>query len=100
MVVAIHAYEDTYYGLHGIEDCYVTEVSNLAEAENIADNMCNDVIKDYIEDDFLDMADGVYKIYELKLSKPPIGKRFCDLTLDFSLDKNNFLKMYDAKRLI
>ena len=100
MIVAIHAYEDTYYGLHGIEDRYITEVNNLEEAKEIAEDLCDDVIKDYIEDDFSVMADGIYKIYKLKLDELPKGTSFSSLTLDFFKNKNNFLKAYGAERLI
>ena len=100
MIVAIHAYEDTYYGLHGIEDHWVREVEDLEHAKAVANDMCDDVIDEYIEEKFYDMAEGVYEIYELNIKNPPIGKSFSSLTSDFSADKDNFLKKYGAKRLI
>ena len=99
MIVAIHIHVDTFHGFHELDDYSIKKVNDVFEADDLANDMCETLIRNCIDDDFLDMVDGDYEIYELKLSKPPAGKRFCDLTQDFSLDEDNFLKMYDAKRL-
>ena len=47
MFFAIHAYEDMYQALHGIEDYEVVECDTLAEAESIACDMARDLINSY-----------------------------------------------------
>lgn len=36
MIVAIHAFENTYCGLHGIEHYLIVEVDNVQQAEEWA----------------------------------------------------------------
>ena len=52
MLFAIHAYESTYCGLHGVEDFLIVECKNQREAEEIACQMSRDLIHSYrdIED--------------------------------------------------
>lgn len=47
MLFAIHAYESTYCGLHGVEDFLITECKNQMEATEIACEMSRDVIHSY-----------------------------------------------------
>lgn len=47
MLFAIHAYESTYCGLHGIEDFLITECKNRMEAQEIACQMSSDLIHSY-----------------------------------------------------
>ena len=47
MLFAIHAYESTHCGLHGIEDFLITECKNEREAQEIAYAMSRDVIHSY-----------------------------------------------------
>ena len=47
MLFAIHAYESTYCGLHGIEDFMIVECKNEEEAAEIACEMSRDVIHSY-----------------------------------------------------
>lgn len=47
MLFAIHAYESTHGGLHGIEDFLITECKDKREAEEIACQMSRDVIHSY-----------------------------------------------------
>lgn len=55
MLFAIHAYENIYGGLHGMEERRVIECINEKEAEEYAIDLSRDVIQDYtlkeIEDD-------------------------------------------------
>ena len=47
MLFAIHAYESTYCGLHGVEDFAIVECKNEEEAAEIACDMSRDVIHSY-----------------------------------------------------
>lgn len=47
MLFAIHAYENRYGGLHGMETHCVIECINEKEAEEYAADLSRDVIKDY-----------------------------------------------------
>lgn len=64
MLYAIHAYENIYQGLHGIESFEVIEVDNKEEAESIAEEMSYEVMDDYgnIEEEF--KADAEFNGYE------------------------------------
>lgn len=44
---AIYAYEEMYMGLHGMHDYLVTEVDNMAEAEETARDMATSVVESY-----------------------------------------------------
>jgi hypothetical protein len=58
MLFAIHAYESTYCGLHGVEDFAIVECKNKEEATEIACEMSRDVIHSYssIEDNIYQEA--------------------------------------------
>ena len=100
MIVAIHTYIETFHGFHELDDYSIKKVNDVFEADDLAIDICNTLIKNYIDDEYdINDCDIDYEIYELKLDKLPIGKGLCDLVQNFSLDKDNFLKMYDAKRL-
>lgn len=62
MIVAIHAVDDKYQGLHGIEEFKILEVVNVQEAEEIASDMSRDLIQGYscIMDDFEEEASEIY----------------------------------------
>lgn len=47
MLVFIHAYEDFYCGLHGVEDMRVEEVSSMKEANEWGREMSCEVIDSY-----------------------------------------------------
>lgn len=47
MLFAIHAYESTYCGLHGVEDFAIIECKNEEEAVEIANEMSRNVIHSY-----------------------------------------------------
>lgn len=47
MLFAIHAYESTYCGLHGVENFMIVECKNEEEAAEIACEMSRDVIHSY-----------------------------------------------------
>lgn len=59
MVVAIHAYEGQYGGLHGICSREVIEVDNIKDAEEYAVEMSEDVMGSYgdIMDEFYSQAE-------------------------------------------
>lgn len=91
MIVAIHAYEGIYCGLHGIEDFYVTEVDNLKSAERIALDLANDVIEDYgydFEEEDLEDPDLLWEIYEVTDTK---GKTEDELNDEYHYDPEDFL---------
>ena len=54
---AIHAFENMYEGLHGIESYSVIEAESLKEAEEYAFDCSCDVIEDYIINEFYDDAE-------------------------------------------
>jgi len=100
MIVAIHVYMETFHGFHELDDYTIKKVNDVFEADDLANNICEIIIKKCIDDEYdINDCDIDYEIYELKLDKLPIGKELCDLAQNFSLDKGNFLKMYNAKRL-
>lgn len=47
MLFAIHAYETTYGGSHGVEDFSVIECQNVIEAAEIAVELARDVVHSY-----------------------------------------------------
>lgn len=47
MLVFIHAFEEMYQGLHGIEDMRVVEVQSMAEADDWGREMSCGVIESY-----------------------------------------------------
>ena len=60
MVVAIHAFENTYGGLHGIEHYLIVEVDNIQQAEEWASEESREVMESYssIMEDFADSAEN------------------------------------------
>lgn len=58
MFYLIHAYEDTYGGLHGVEDWDIVDCMDEVEAEDIGMDMALDVINSYSEiyEDIVDEA--------------------------------------------
>lgn len=59
MIVAIHAFENTYGGLHGIESHRIIEVDTVEQAEGIAMDDSRDVMYSYssIIEEFQESAD-------------------------------------------
>lgn len=59
MIVAIHAIENTYNGLHGIESYHIFEVENIQEAERLASEESMEVMHAYenIIEDFYQNAE-------------------------------------------
>ena len=47
MVVAIHAFENIYGGLHGIEHYLIVEVDNIQQAEEWASEESKEVMESY-----------------------------------------------------
>ena len=67
---AIHAYEDHFQGLHGVEEYEVIEACNDEEAEQYANEMAEAVIDSYgymwDEDDYDEFEEErLYEIYRL-----------------------------------
>lgn len=60
MIVAIHAFENTYGGLHGIEHHRVVEVDDIQQAEEWASEESREVMESYgsIMEDFADSAES------------------------------------------
>lgn len=60
MIVAIHAFENTYGGLHGIEHYLIIEVDNIQQAEEWASEESREVMESYssIMEDFADSAEN------------------------------------------
>ncbi len=58
MIVAIHAFENTYGGLHGIERHLVIEVDDLKQAQEIATDESRDVIDSFCMDEMTGQADA------------------------------------------
>ncbi len=96
MIVAIHAYEGIYCGLHGIEDFLVTEVENLKVAEDIALDLANGVIDDYgydFDEEDLEDPDLEWEIYEVTDTK---GKTVEELDEEYHYDSEGFLTEYNC----
>lgn len=72
MKVFIYAYEDSYYGLHGINTQLVCEVRDIEEAREIGLNAACEVIDSYSnlllkEDGSYDECESaLYEIYKIK----------------------------------
>lgn len=58
MIVAIHAFENTYCGLHGIEHHRIYEVDSMKEAEELASDESREVIESFIMDEMTGQADA------------------------------------------
>jgi hypothetical protein len=96
MIVAIHAYEGIYCGLHGIEDFLVAEVENLKVAEDIALDLANGVIDDYgydFDEEDLEDPDLEWEIYEVTDTK---GKTAEELDEEYHYDPEGFLTEYNC----
>lgn len=115
MRVAIHAYDQMYGGLHGIEDYGVITVDSIEEAEEYGLEMSYDVINSYSDiykefedsaeadeierdsdewNDYIDeciQEDIAYSIY---LITEETDKSNEELTLEFYNDKEEFIRTY------
>ena len=115
MRVAIHAYDQTYGGLHGIEDYGVITVDSIEDAEEYGLEMSYDVINSYsfIYEEFADSAesDGIERdseewdeyideciqkdiAYNIYLITKETNKSNEELTLEFYNDREKFIKTY------
>lgn len=106
---AIHAYEGYFQGLHGIEQWSVTEASNDDEAYEIAHEISEQVIEDYmhyipelseIEDDE-ELSEAIeedidYTVYKLTL---PTNASLDELNDYIDNDPEEFLKQYGAEAI-
>ena len=106
---AIHAYEGFFQGLHGIEQWSVTEASNDEEACEIAHEISEEVIEDYmyaipelsdIEDDE-ELSEAIeedidYTVYKLTL---PTNASLDELNDYIDNDPEEFLKQYGAEAI-
>jgi len=99
MIVAIHAYEGVFGGLHGIEDYLVTEVETLKMAEDIASELAYNVVEDYsnnFEEEDLEDPDLLWEIYEVTDTK---GKNEYDLSEEYLNDPEAFIEEYSCVQL-
>jgi len=69
-IYAIHAYEDRFQGLHGVEEYEVIEACDDEDAEQYANEMAEEVIDSYSymwdEDDYDEIEEEkCYEIYKL-----------------------------------
>ena len=116
---AIHAYEQWYDGLHGIENYEVIEAENFQEVEDYAESLSRDLIDDYNivkeagwydeiknatnltdeDDEFYDAledyidSDIAYDIYWLKETNQSLEA----LNEMYSNNPEKFLKKYEIK---
>ena len=60
MVVAIHAFENSFGGLHGVDSHFIVEVDNIQQAENFASEESLEIMHSYdqITDDFYQEAES------------------------------------------
>lgn len=115
MRVVIHAYDQTYGGLHGVEDYGVITVDSIEEAEEYGSEMSYDVINSYpnIYEEFEESAelDGIERdskewddyindciegdiAYNIYLITKETDKSNEELALEFYNDKKRFIKTY------
>ena len=72
MKVFIYAYENSYYGLHGINTQFVCEVRDIEEAREIGLDAACEVIDSYsnllLEEDgsYDERESALYEIYKIK----------------------------------
>ena len=72
MKVFIYAYEDSYYGLHGVNTQFVCEVRDIEEAREIGFDAACEVIDTYsnllLEEDgsYDENESALYEIYKIK----------------------------------
>ena len=57
MLFAIHAFEQRYDGMHGIESYEVIEADSYKEAEEYARDVSFDIISDYLYEEFKEEAE-------------------------------------------
>ena len=100
MIVAIHAYEGEYQGLHGIESYDVIEVNDLKEANEVAYEMASEVFQDYCYDD--DNYEEVepellWDIWEIKDVDSNV--KLNDLSGEYYNDPEGFLSNYVVEEL-
>lgn len=105
----IHAYENYFQGLHGIEQWSVTEASNDDEAYEIAHEISEQVIEDYlytipelsdIEDDE-ELSEAIeedidFTVYKLTL---PTNASLDELNNYIDNNPEDFLKQYGAEAI-
>ena len=98
MKVFIYAYEDSYYGLHGINTQLVCEVRDIDEAREIGLESAYEVIDMY--SDYLLEEDGSYDeresaLYEIYKIKDSINFSEEELDNICSIrDKDDFIEEY------
>lgn len=63
MLFAIHAFEQRYGGMHGVEDYEVIEADSCKEAEEYAREMSIDVISRYVYDELEKEAEEDFDWY-------------------------------------
>lgn len=100
MIVAIHAYEGIFGGLHGIEDYLVTEVKELKAAEDIASDLAYSVVEDYsynFDEEDLDDPELCWEIYEVTNTK---DKDENELTHEYWNDPDTFIEDYGCIQLV
>jgi len=100
MIVAIHAYEEIYGGLHGIEDYLVTEVKDLKIAEDIASDLAYNVVEDYsynFDEEDLEDPELCWEIYEIIDTK---GKTVEKLNIEYHYDSEGFLTEYNCVQVV
>ena len=115
MRVAIHAYDQTYGGLYGIEDYGVITVDSIKEAEEYGREMSYDVINSYSDiyesfeesaeeeglerdsDEWCDYVDECVQediAYNIYLITKETNKNNEELTLEFYNNQEEFIKTY------
>ena len=99
MIVAIHAYEGIFGGLHGIEDYLVTEVNTLEGAEEIAEDLAYGVVEDYsynFDEEDLEDPELCWEIYKVTDTK---GKNENELSEEYLNDPEAFIEEYSCVQL-
>lgn len=87
--VIIVAYEDQYEGLHGINDVRVEEAdeNELPEIQEIAQEMCNEVIDSY---SCCEGGEGEYMIYRQKDESTLTTKEVEEIVNDYGIDVDKY----------
>lgn len=103
---AINAYEQMYYGLHGIQSLVITEAENEDTVIDIAQDLSRQIIEDFVLDELIDnyndieeeeaiSEDIAWDAWELKETNIPIDK----LESDFIEDPASFIEKYAIKAI-
>ena len=94
MKVLIHAMEEMYQGLHGIESSIFIEVKDRKEASMIASDMSREVIEDYTMNTITEIAEEEgYDIDEL------IDENLCYYIYEVN-DKGNSMSIEKLNNLL